>query len=221
MQRLSVTVEYRLAPETRYSGSTEDTYAALNCFTRTPRSLAWIAPASPSWARAQAAGTLHCLAIKARDRGEIPLVLQSLVYPMLDDRTGSANSVPPHIATVGWSTQENRLGWRSFLGAEPGTAHVPAEAVPTRLTDFGGLAPVWIGVGGVDLFAAEDIDYARKLTLANVPTELLVIPGGFHGFDVVAPESAPARRFEGKAERAAARLRASCRRLAIRRFRAQ
>jgi len=221
MQRLSVTVEYRLAPETRYSGSTEDTYAALNWLYAHAEELGVDRARIAVMGESAGGGHAALLAIKARDRGEIPLVLQSLVYPMLDDRTGSANSVPPHIATVGWSTQENRLGWRSFLGAEPGTADVPAEAVPTRLTDFGGLAPAWIGVGGVDLFAAEDIDYARKLTLANVPTELLVIPGGFHGFDVVAPESAPARRFEGKAERAAARLRASCRRLAIRRFRAQ
>jgi acetyl esterase/lipase len=57
------------------------------------------------------------------------------------------------------------------------------------------LPPAWIGVGGVDLFAAEDITYARRLTLAEVPTELLVMPGGFHGFDRVAAETGMAREF--------------------------
>ena len=36
---------------------------------------------------------------------------------------------------------------------------------------------------------------ALSITLVNVPTELLVIPGGFHGFDRVAPESAAGRGF--------------------------
>lgn len=58
-----------------------------------------------------------------------------------------------------------------------------------------GLAPAWIGVGGEDLFVSEDIEYARRLTLANVPTELLVIPGGFHGFDRMAPATSLAQAF--------------------------
>jgi acetyl esterase/lipase len=50
-------------------------------------------------------------------------------------------------------------------------------------------------VGAVDLFASEDIDYARRLALAGVPTELLVTPGGFHGFDQIAAETGLARTF--------------------------
>ena len=145
----------------------------------------------------ESAGGGHAalVAIKARDRGEIPLVFQSLVYPMLDDRTGSTVRMPPHIATVGWTAAENRLGWNSFLGVEAGGTSVPARAVPARHENLAGLVPAWIGVGGVDLFVSEDIEYARRLTLANVPTELLVVPGGFHGFDRMAPTTSLAQAF--------------------------
>jgi acetyl esterase/lipase len=106
----------------------------------------------------ESAGGGHAaiLALKARDRGEIQLVFQSLVYPMLDDRTGSIAAVPAHIATVGWSPSENRLGWESFLGVEAGGPVVPLEAVPARQEDLAGLSPAWIGVGGVDLLVSED-----------------------------------------------------------------
>jgi acetyl esterase/lipase len=41
-------------------------------------------------------------------------------------------------------------------------------------------------VGALDLFLEEDLEYARRLMLAGVPTELHVYPGAFHGFNMVA-----------------------------------
>jgi acetyl esterase/lipase len=67
--------------------------------------------------------------------------------------------------------------------------------VPARRPDLAGLPPTFIGVGGIDLFVSEDIAYARRLTEANVATELVVVPGAFHGFDRVAPETRVAQRF--------------------------
>jgi len=190
-----VTVEYRLSPRVRYTESTADNYAGLKWLYRNADELGADRARIAVMGESAGGGHAAILAIMARDRGEIPLVFQSLVYPMLDDRTGSSGPVPGHIATVGWSPPENRLGWESFLGVQPGSADVPVAAVPARQTDLAGLPPAWIGVGGVDLFVNEDIEYARRLTLANVPTELLVIPGGFHGFDRMAGETTLARTF--------------------------
>lgn len=89
----------------------------------------------------------------------------------------------PCVGNIIWSADLNRLGWRSFLGVEPGTDLVPAAAVPARLANFAGLPPTFLGVGSIDLFADEDIQYARRLIVAKVPTELHVIDGAFHGFD--------------------------------------
>lgn len=190
-----VSVEYRLAPAARYAESVEDNYAGLKWLHANAEALGADPARIAVMGESAGGGHAALLAIKSRDRGEVPLVFQSLVYPMLDDRTGSTVRMPSHIATVGWTAAENRLGWTSFLGVEAGAANVPAQAVPARRENLAGLAPAWIGVGGVDLFASEDIEYARRLTLAGVPTELLVVPGGFHGFDRIAPATSLAQAF--------------------------
>ena len=82
-----------------------------------------------------------------------------------------------------------------FLGREPGTEASPVAAVPARNPDMKGLPAAWIGVGSIDLFVDEDIEYARRLVDAGVPTELLVIPGGYHGFDQIAGDTKIAQGF--------------------------
>lgn len=190
-----VTVEYRLAPETGFTGSVEDNYAGLLWLYRNAEKLGVDRSRIALLGESAGGGHAALLAIAARDRGEVPLVLQALIYPMLDDRTGSTRPVPPYIGAIGWDPPANRFGWRSFLGVEPGSAHVPAAGVPARLKNLAGVAPAYIAVGGVDLFVGEDIEYARRLTEAGVPTEMLVIPGAFHGFDRVAAETRLAHEF--------------------------
>lgn len=135
----------------------------------------------------ESAGGGHAaiLAIAARDRSEVPVLFQSLVYPMLDDRTGSTSNPAAHIGTFFWTRELNRFGWTSFLGKAAGSRTVPAGAVPARVENLIGLASAWIGVGAIDLFVDEDIDHAKRLIAAGVPTELVVVPGAPHGFDFV------------------------------------
>jgi len=193
-----VTVEYRLAPETRYTGSIEDNYAGLLWLYNNAARLGVDRNRIALMGESAGGGHAALLAIAARDRGEVPLVLQALIYPMLDDRTGSTAQLPWYIGAVGWDAPANRFGWKSFLGVEPGGANVPAAGVPARLEEMKGLAPAFIAVGGVDLFVSEDIDYARRLTEAGIPTELLVLPGAFHGFDQVSAGTRLANIFTAK-----------------------
>lgn len=188
-------VEYRLAPETRFAGSVEDNYSGLLWLHRSAGELGVDPGRIALMGESAGGGHAALLAIAARDRGEVPLVLQALIYPMLDDRTGSSREVPPHIGAIGWDPPANRYGWSAFLGTEPGGPGVPAAGVPARLDNLRGLAPAFVAVGGVDLFVHEDIEYARRLTEAGVPAELLLVPGAFHGFDRVAPETRLARNF--------------------------
>jgi len=102
------------------------------------------------------------LAIAARDRKEIPLVFQLLIYPILDDRTGGSRPVPPHIGEFLWTAQSNVFGWSSLLGVPAGSHKVPAGAVPARVENLSGLPPAFIVVGAIDLFVDEDIEYARR-----------------------------------------------------------
>jgi acetyl esterase/lipase len=190
-----VTVDYRLAPETTYAGSIEDNYAGLRWLHEHAGEIG-VDPARVA-VMGESAGGGHAalLALTARDRGQFPIAFQCLVYPMLDDRTGSTREVPSPIGTLLWTASANQFGWRSFLGQEPGGASVPPAAVPARVDDLSGLPPAWIGVGSIDLFVDEDIEYARRLIAAGVLTELLVVPGAFHGFDGFAADTSVAKRF--------------------------
>ena len=77
----------------------------------------------------------------------------------------------------------NRFGWQCFLGRTPGLESGPTAGVPARVENLAGLPPAFIGVGALDLFVDEDVDYAQRLNAAGVATELIVVPGAFHGFD--------------------------------------
>lgn len=147
-----VAVEYRLAPETPFPGSLEDNYAALTWLYSHAEELG-VDPNRIAL-RGDSAGGGHAamLSIAARDRGEVPIIFQALIYPMLDDRTGSRRQMPDHIGTFIWPAEFNRFGWSSLLGEPAGSDDVPAGAVPARLDDLSGLPPTWIGVGAIDLF---------------------------------------------------------------------
>jgi acetyl esterase/lipase len=181
-----VTVDYRLAPDAQYTDILEDVYAGLRWTHRHAAQLG-VDPARIAVMGESAGGGLAALlAIMARDRAEIPVIFQCLLYPMLDDRTGSTRQ--PSNSNMGriiWTQASNRFGWASFLGQPPGTDAVPAAAVPARVVNLAGLPPAFIGVGAIDLFVDEDVDYARRLVDAGVQTELIVVPGAFHGFDGV------------------------------------
>jgi acetyl esterase/lipase len=140
-------------------------------------------------------GHAAMLVIAARDRGEVPVAFQCLIYPMLDDRTGSSRQVPPHLGAYIWVPASNRFGWSSLLGVPAGSRVVPAGAVPARVQNLAGLPPAFIGVGSIDLFVDEDIEYARRLIDSGVPTELFVVPGAYHGFDLIAPEASVSKAF--------------------------
>jgi len=195
MDCIIVSVDYRLAPETTYTGSIEDNYAGLKWMYNRAAQIGLDTTRIALMGESAGGGHAARLAITARDRREVPIALQALVYPMLDDRTASSRAVPPFIGAIGWGPEANRYGWQAFLGQQPGTSTVPAAGVPARVSDLSNLPPAWIGVGSIDLFVSEDMEYARRLIDVGVPTELYVIPGAFHGFDVIGADTEPAARF--------------------------
>ena len=202
---LIVSVDYRLAPETPFPGALEDCYAALKWLHANADSLGADPKRIAIMGESAGGGLAATLAIAARDRGEVPITFQLLIYPMLDDRTGSIREPASHIGRFIWSRQSNRFGWSSLLGMPAGSPNVPRGSVPARVADLRGLPPTYMGVGSVDLFVDEDIGYARRLVDAGVPTEFYLAPGAYHGFFFLAPDAAISKRFTASYNAALAR----------------
>jgi acetyl esterase/lipase len=183
-----VSVDYRLAPETPFPGPVEDCYASLLWLHRQADALGVDVTRLAVKGESAGGGLGACLALLARDRKEVPLSHQFLVYPMLDDRTASASESDPHeySGEFLWTRENNRYGWRAMLGGkEPGGEDVSPYCAAARAKDLRGLPATFLQVGSLDLFVEENIEYARRLLRAGVPTELHVYPGGFHGLDLV------------------------------------
>jgi acetyl esterase/lipase len=175
-------VDYRLAPEFPFPAGLHDCYAALKWVHAEAAELqvdtSRIAIGGGSAGGGLAAG----LALFARDRAEVPVSFQVLLVPMLDDRTTTLADPHPYAGELTWTATQNLFGWTSYLGGAPGGEGVSEYAAAARTASLAGLPAAYIATGALDLFLEEDMEYARRLTRAGVPTELHVYPGAYHGF---------------------------------------
>jgi acetyl esterase/lipase len=131
----------------------------------------------------------------------VPLIYQLLIYPMIDDRNIEQADDPDYDHWV-WSRESNYLGWKAYLGMEPGTDATPKYAAPARTENLAGLPPTYMYVGDIDLFMAENLAYASRLIEAGVPTEVHVYPGGIHAFDNLGATTALGQRCNADRTRA-------------------
>lgn len=176
-------VDHRLAPEHPYPIPLEDCYAALRWLARQR----WVDSTRIAIGGASAGGGFSAAAAQlARDRGDVGLRMQMLVYPMLDDRTGTTGDR----GRVMWSAGDNQLAWHWYLSEAD-----PVTAVPARRTDLSGLPPAWIGVGTQDLFYDECRTYAARMREAGVSVHEEIATGAFHAFDLIAPNASVSKRF--------------------------
>ncbi|MEU6113131.1 alpha/beta hydrolase [Streptomyces sp. NPDC047117] len=187
-----VSVAYRLAPEHPYPSGVEDCYAGLRWVAENATQLGGD-PARIVVAGGSAGGGLTAaLALMTRDRNGPRILGQLAMCPMLDDRndTVSARQMAGHGL---WDRHDNGVGWAALLGTASGTADVPAYAAPARATDLSGLAPAYIDAGAAETFRDEAVTYATRIWQAGGDAELHIWPGGFHGFDQLAPEATISR----------------------------
>ncbi len=182
-----LSVDYRRAPETVFPGPHNDCYAALE-WLHTNASELGVDPARIAVLGDSAGGNLSAgIALRARDEGKIALKAQFLLYPALDDRTGTDQAPVENPSTGEFVVTRKyvRQLYQARLGTDPLDAQQMTYFAPTRATDLANVAPMFLAVGSVDLFLDEDCDYALRLSRAGVPVELHVYRGVFHAFDLI------------------------------------
>jgi acetyl esterase/lipase len=133
-------------------------------------------------------GLTASLALTVRDKGGPRLLGQLLMSPMLDDRNDSASLQQMDGRDI-WDRGWNGFGWTALLGPARGGLDVPPYAAPARATDLSGLPPAYIDVGSAESLRDEGIAYATRIWQVGGDAELHVWSGGFHVFDMIAPDA--------------------------------
>lgn len=188
-----VSVEYRLAPAHPFPADVDDCFAALEWLRAQGASLG-VDPERIAVAGASAGGGIAASVVqRAVDEGITPC-FQLLVYPMLDDRTVTRRDHDGR-GRFAWTLASNKVAWAAYLGHPAGEPEDRPYAVPARRESLAGMPPTWIGVGDLDLFVEEDLEYARRLRGAGVPCEVHLEPGMPHGADITSDEAASMRAF--------------------------
>jgi len=175
-------VDYRLAPEAPHPAPLEDIYAVFVWLHANAGQLGLDASRIGIKGESGGGGCAAGVALFARDRPGPKFAFQHLIYPMIDDRSAVRTDLHPYVGEFVWTQENNYFGWRSLLGAEPGSADTSPYAAASRAKDVSGLPPTYISVGGLDLFLEENLAYADRLSRAGVPVELHVYPRAYHGF---------------------------------------
>lgn len=186
-QALVASLEYRLAPETRFPGPLEDAYAGLTWIAAQAEDLGIDPSRIVLFGESAGGGLAAALSLLTRDRGGPPIAAQVLAYPMLDHLTGGPDDPREHGrgGAYFWPAGSNHFGWSE----QRGDAIIPLDQMgyfsPLHAQSFSDLPRTFIGVGGLDLLFDEALEFARRLTHAGTPVDCQVYAGAFHNFDVV------------------------------------
>jgi len=181
-----VSVDYRLAPEHRFPAALDDVHAAFT----------WLVAESAGLGVAPGRIVLHgssagsCLvagvALLARDRGGPAPCFLYLGMPVLDDRLATP-SIRRFTDTPMWDGHKARTSWEAYLGpGVPGTDAVSHYAAPARARDLTGLPPTYLSVMMFDPLRDEGLEFATALLAADVPVEVHLFPGTYHGSSLAA-----------------------------------
>jgi len=177
---ITVSVDYRLAPEYKFPAAPEDCYAATQ----------WVAanagtfngdPTRIAVGGDSAGGTLAAVvALMARDRGGPRLVYQLLIYPATDYYLPGTPSIYEN--AEGYLLTRDDMIW--FLGH-----YLPSEAeakhpyaFPLQAKDLSGLPPAMVITAEFDPLRDEGEIYTAQLQKAGVVVTATRYHGMIHGF---------------------------------------
>jgi acetyl esterase/lipase len=195
---LVVSANYRFAPEHPFPAALDDLWAAWGWMLNNASILGFNPSRIAVGGESAGGGLAASLVQRLKDAGGIQPIAQWLFAPMIDDRTAADESLDAIEHWV-WGNRANRVGWTSYLAGATGAGALAPYAAAARREDLSGLPPAFIAVGDIELFLAENTDYAHRLEQAGVSVQLEVVTGAPHGFENWARNTKPARKLMMKA----------------------
>jgi acetyl esterase len=174
-----ISVGYRLAPEHKFPAAVEDCYAAAKWVAVHAKAIGGDAMRIAVGGDSAGGNLAAVVALMARDKDTVPLVLQLLMYPAtnLAHDTVSAQENANHY----FLTRDDMLWFGSLYVSSDADQNNP-YASPLRAQDLHGLPPALVITAEYDPLRDEGEAYAARLREASVTTTCTRYDGMIHGF---------------------------------------
>jgi len=177
-----LSVDYRLSPQYRFPVPVLDGFDALQWTIRYGEEELGIDPEAVSLFGASAGGHLAAaVAQMAADNGIKNIKHQFLLYPVIHNKLNTP-SMNEFTNIPLWNKEYAETAWIHFLGKDNNKSIRYADL--TNYDHFRKLPRTTIVACELDPLRDEGIEYAQLLYHAGVKTELCVIPGVLHVFDL-------------------------------------
>ncbi|SRR5579875_101990 len=176
---VTVSVDYRLAPEDKFPAAAEDCYAATVWTSENATALG-CDPRRLAVCGDSAGGNLAAVVpLMARDRGKPPIVFQALLYPCTDGSlaTGSMKEL-----AEGYFLTRDAMVWFWNHYVRDDNDRKNPYAAPIHADNLKGLPPALVITAEYDPLRDEGEAYAAKLKAAGVPVTCTRYDGTIHGF---------------------------------------
>lgn len=177
-QCVVISVDYRLAPDTKFPGPAEDCWAATTWAVNNAASINGD-PTRLAVGGDSAGGNLAAaMSLMAADRGGPEIALQLLVYPVTDL---DYNTVSYGDNAEGYSLTKVTMQyyWDQYIDAEHAAN---PYAVPMQAKSLAGQPPALVITAEFDPLRDEGEAYAKRLREAGVATTSTRYDGVIHGF---------------------------------------
>ena len=174
-----VSVDYRLAPEHKFPAAVDDGLEAYQWISDNAAELGGDARRMAIVGDSAGGNVTAVTAIGIRDEGDIPPLLQVLIYPVV---SGAPETRSHHEFAEGFMLTRADILWfyDNYL-PRPEDAVDPRFA-PLLEEDLSGLAPALVIVAEYDPLRDEGIAYAEHMHEAGVEVALANYDGMVHGF---------------------------------------
>lgn len=174
-----VSIDYRLAPETKFPGAVDDCVAAWVWVNDYASELGGDR-ANVALGGDSAGGNLAAVVtLVAREQGLPVPALQLLVYPVTDHEFDSVSMI--HNAE-GYFLRTEAMRWFFDQYANTPADFADWRMSPLRATDLTGLPAAVVITAEYDPLRDQGEAYAQRLRDAGVPTQAVRADGIFHGF---------------------------------------
>lgn len=175
-----VAVDYRLAPQHLFPVGLEDCYSTLRWVYHHAASLNIDRDRIAVGGDSAGGNLAAAVSLLARDRGELPVCFQMLVYPVADSRmtTGSMAEFPD---TPMWNSKLNHKMWELYL---PKNIPNKGYASPMEADSLRNLPNAYVEVAELDCLRDEGILYGKALEQAGSQVTIHQSKGTVHGFEM-------------------------------------